>query len=226
METKQTETKTTPTTVPPIPQTTSCLLCEEYESGKKKKEYTCQTITKHPVSSLSSKTDQIIVLVEHTALTYADALVILGRSGGAREYPIVPGTDFSGIVIRLGQQWSKQQQSFVPETNTRFQLGDRVIAHGGTTGRYSDGGFSSLCYCDASTLTHIPASMTTKRAAQLGSAAVTAMYAVLEIESFHRTIKGRREVIISGASGSVGGYALVGFNLFLLTLAQLLLALY
>ena len=195
------EQKTTASAVPQDDRIRSCLLCEEYDSGNKKTEYTCQIATNHPVTTSQSQhknktkkeaTSTTLVLVEHTSLTYADALVVLGRSGGAKEYPIIPGTDFAGVCMT---------------DSDLFHVGDRVVASGGELGRSLDGGFATVCHCPLSTLTLLPSNISTKRAAQMGSAAVTAMSAVMEIELFHRQIKGKREVLVSGATGSVGGYA-------------------
>ena len=193
------KTTSTTTTTRRIPENIACLLCEEYDNGKKnnKISYTCRVVSDYPRSTLASSTlpDQVLVSVDHTALTYADALVILGRSGGAREYPIIPGTDFAGVVVA---------------EHAEFHVGDRVVAHGGQLGRAVDGGFSTLCYCSSSTVTLLPEGISTLRAAQMGSAAVTAMCAVIEIENFQYKFqhKGRKEILISGATGAVGGFAL------------------
>ena len=156
------ETKTTPTVVP-IPDTLRCLTIEEYTkdtnkpSSSKVTSYTCQVVDK-TVASLVSKPEQVLLSVEYAALTYADALVVLGRSGAAREYPIIPGADFVGVVLK--------------DNSEQFDVGDRVIAHGGELGRAIDGGFATLCYAPLSTLTRLPTNLTNKRAAMMGSAGV------------------------------------------------------
>ena len=183
----------------PIPDTLRCLTIEEYTkdtnkpSSSKVTSYTCQVVDK-TVASLVSKPEQVLLSVEYAALTYADALVVLGRSGAAREYPIIPGADFVGVVLK--------------DDSEQFDVGDRVIAHGGELGRAIDGGFATLCYAPLSTLTRLPTNLTNKRAAMMGSAAITAMCSIIEIEKFNRTIKGKREVLITGATGSVGGFCL------------------
>ena len=221
----KTETKSAINTPPQpqlgsIPETLRCLYCEEYSSENKtstnttrnssnsstgssssssKLSYTCQ-VTEKPLLFLHHKEEHVLLAVEYAALTYADALVVLGRSGGARAYPIIPGSDFVGRIISINKDSNNRED---------FHIGDRIIAHGGELGRAIHGGFSTVCSAPMSTLTRLPDNITTKHACMLGSAAITAMLAVIEIEKFHRTVKGKRHVLISGASGSIGGMALI-----------------
>ena len=208
-----------------IPETLRCLYCEEYSSENKtstnntrnssnsststsssKLSYTCQ-VTEKPLLFLHHKEQHVLLSVEYASLTYADALVVLGKSGGARAYPIIPGSDFVGRIISINKDSNIDSNNW--EDFQDFQIGDRVIAHGGELGRAIHGGFSTMCSAPMSTLTRLPDNITTKHACMLGSAAITAMLAVIEIEKFHRTVKGKKHVLISGASGSIGGMALI-----------------
>ena len=56
------------------------------------------------------------VAVSHSDLNYKDGLIVLGRSGVVRSFPIVPGIDFAGTVVR--------------SRSPRFREGDAVALTG------------------------------------------------------------------------------------------------
>jgi acrylyl-CoA reductase (NADPH) len=58
----------------------------------------------------------VTVAVEYSTVNYKDAMALSGRSPVIRQFPLIPGIDFAGIV----------------ETSSHagFQAGDRVLVNG------------------------------------------------------------------------------------------------
>ncbi len=106
---------------------------------------------------------------------------------GTRE--MVGGLDVSGIIIAKGSQVSD------------WNLGDRVLYHGNM--RRRQGGFAPKAIHDARTLTKHP-TISSVEAAASPCAGWTAFRALHD--KFHWC--GQRSIVIYGASGGVGSYAL------------------
>lgn len=134
----------------------------------------------------------IIVDIHWSTLNYKDALAICGKAGVVRQYPMVPGIDFSGVVHH--------------SEDPRFQIGQHVLLTGWGVGETHWGGLASQARVPAKYLTPLPENLSLKQAMVIGTAGFTAMLCVNALEEAGIT-PDKGEVIVSGASGGVGSTA-------------------
>lgn len=104
-----------------------------------------------------------------------------------RKFPFIPGTEVAGIVEKTGKNV------------TRFQPGQRVYA--GLS--YMGGGYAEYVKAKSSMVFHIPNNTDFIEACTYGVAGVTAYQGLVR----HGRIKEEMNVLINGASGGVGTYA-------------------
>jgi alcohol dehydrogenase/acrylyl-CoA reductase (NADPH) len=74
------------------------------------------------------KSGDILVDVDYSSLNYKDALILKNGARLVKEYPHIPGIDFSGKV--------KESE------NANFKIGDNVVVTGCRVGEVFPGGFS------------------------------------------------------------------------------------
>lgn len=110
-------------------------------------------------------------------------LMRLGLGLGAPK-DIRLGADFAGTVVEVG------------EGVTDFQPGDEVF--GGAAGAYAE-----YAVANTRSIAHKPASVSFEQAASLPIAAITALQALRD----HGQLQPGQKVLINGASGGVGTYA-------------------
>jgi transposase len=70
----------------------------------------------------------VTVAVEHSTVNYKDGLAITGKAPIIRKFPLIPGIDLAGMVLR--------------SEDPRFQSGDRVVANGFGLGETHHGGYA------------------------------------------------------------------------------------
>jgi putative YhdH/YhfP family quinone oxidoreductase len=125
-----------------------------------------------------------------------------------REYPLVPGIDLSGIVAN--------------STDSRFRVGDPVLAHGYDIGVSRDGGYAQIARLPADWVVPLTApapgnpALTTAEAAAIGTAGFTAAMSIAALER-HGLTAADGPILVTGASGGVGSCAVdiltaVGFD--------------
>ena len=135
----------------------------------------------------------VTVRVTHTTINYKDGLAITGKSPIIRRYPMIPGIDLAGVVAA--------------STNPDFRPGDRVLATGWGLGENHFGGYAGFARLRGEWLVPMPAGFTTANAMAIGTAGFTAMCSVLALEA-HGVTPERGSVLVTGASGGVGGVAI------------------
>lgn len=135
----------------------------------------------------------VLVRVSYSSLNYKDGLALTGAPGVIRNYPMVPGIDFSGVV----------EESAADD----FRPGDEVLLTGWGVGERHFGGMSQYARVQAGWLVPIPPGLDQKRAMAIGTAGFTAMQCVLALEA-KGLRPGGKEVVVTGASGGVGSVAL------------------
>jgi len=135
----------------------------------------------------------VTVRVTHTTINYKDGLAITGKSPIIRRYPMIPGIDLAGVVAA--------------STNPDFRPGDRVLATGWGLGESHFGGYAGFARLRGEWLVPLPAGFTTANAMAIGTAGFTAMCSVLALEA-HGVTPERGPVLVTGASGGVGGVAI------------------
>lgn len=137
---------------------------------------------------------EVLVAVEYAGVNYKDGLCINGLGRLIRDFPRIPGVEFSGEVI--------------DSQDPRYQPGDKVIATGWRIGEISHGGYAERARIKADHLVAVPTGMTTRQAMILGTPGLTAMFALqgLEAHGLAPTTGSEegREVLVTGAAGGVG----------------------
>ena len=76
------------------------------------------------------KSGDVLVKIEYSGLNYKDALILKNGAKLVKEYPHIPGIDFSGKVLE--------------SANQDFKSGDEVILTGCRVGEIYPGGYSQL----------------------------------------------------------------------------------
>ena len=139
------------------------------------------------------KTGDVTVKIKYSGLNYKDALILKNGARLVKEFPHIPGIDFSGVVE--------------DSSHKNFELGDEVILTGWRVGEIYFGGYSQYAKVNGDFLVKKPKNLDLRQSMILGTAGLTALMC-----SF--TTKVTREelllgdkvesVIVSGASGGVG----------------------
>jgi len=147
------------------------------------------------------KHGDVTVKVEYSGLNYKDALILKNGARLVKEFPHIPGIDFSGVV-----EESKHKE---------FKPGDEIILTGWRVGEIFFGGYSQYAKVNGDFLVKKPKNLNLRQSMILGTAGLTALMC-----SF--TTKATREelllgdkvenVIVSGASGGVGSMAVMMLN--------------
>lgn len=134
----------------------------------------------------------VLVRVSHSTVNYKDGMVMNGIGRLVREYPHVPGIDFSGTV----------EASDSPD----FKPGDAVVLTGWRVGEAHWGGHAEKARVKSEWLVPLPDGLSPANAMAVGTAGFTAMMAVQALEA-HGVKPGAGEVLVTGASGGVGSVA-------------------
>jgi len=134
----------------------------------------------------------VTVAVDYSTLNYKDGLVLSGLGGLVRQYPHVPGIDFSGSVIE--------------SQNDTFKAGDKVVLTGWRVGEIHWGGYAEQARVNAQWLTPLPDGFNTRQAMAVGTAGLTAMLGLMALEEAGLK-KDNGPVLVTGAAGGVGSIA-------------------
>lgn len=134
----------------------------------------------------------VTVAVEYSTVNYKDGLCIGPGGGLVRNYPHVPGIDFSGAVES--------------SDDDRYKPGDKVVLTGWRVGEAHWGGYSQKARVKGDWLVALPDGISTKNAMAVGTAGFTAMLAVMALED-HGLKPGNGPVLVTGAAGGVGSVA-------------------
>ncbi|MDG1764662.1 MAG: hypothetical protein P8H46_05645, partial [Paracoccaceae bacterium] len=138
---------------------------------------------------------EVVVAVEYSTVNWKDGACMGSGGGMVRNYPHVPGVDFSGTVES--------------STDPRYKQGDKVILTGWRVGEAYWGGYSQKASVKADWLVPLPSGLTTKQAMAVGTAGFSAMLALQALEDQGlKTDEG--PVLVTGAAGGVGSMATTG----------------
>ncbi|MFY0691807.1 MAG: oxidoreductase [Paracoccaceae bacterium] len=135
---------------------------------------------------------EVTVAVEYSTVNYKDGLCIGPGGGLVRNYPHVPGIDFSGTVEA--------------SEDPRYKPGDKVVLTGWRVGEAHWGGYSQKARVKADWLVPLPEGLDSRQAMAVGTAGFTAMLAVMALED-HGLEPGHGPVLVTGAAGGVGSVA-------------------
>jgi acrylyl-CoA reductase (NADPH) len=134
----------------------------------------------------------VLVEVAWSTLNYKDALAITGASPVVRNFPMVPGIDFAGVVAE--------------SSHSDFKPGDRVVLNGWGVGERHWGGLAARARVSGDWLVPLPEGISLRNAMAIGTAGYTAMLCVLALER-NGVLPGSGEVAVTGAAGGVGSIA-------------------
>jgi len=146
------------------------------------------------------KHGDVFVKVDYSSLNYKDALILKNGGKLVKEFPHIPGIDFSGTV--------EESQ------NKNFKAGDEIILTGWRVGEIFYGGYSQYAKVNGDFLVKKPNSLTTKQSMILGTAGFTALQCSLAIKAREELLLGEKvnNVVVTGASGGVGSIAVMVLN--------------
>jgi acrylyl-CoA reductase (NADPH) len=134
----------------------------------------------------------VTVRVTHTTINYKDGLAVTGRGPIIRRFPMIPGIDLAGVVES--------------SSHPAFKPGDQVLATGWGLGETHYGGYAGYARVKRDWLLPLPAEFSCASAMAIGTAGFTAMCSVMALEA-HGVTPGAGPVLVTGASGGVGGVA-------------------
>ena len=148
------------------------------------------------------KHGDVLVKVDYSDLNYKDALILNNGAKLVKEFPHIPGIDFSGPVIE--------------SDNTKFKKDDEVILTGWRVGEIYFGGYSQLAKVNGDYLVKKPKNISSKQAMILGTAGLTALLCSFAIKAREEILLGEKikDVLVTGASGGVGSIAVMILNKF------------
>jgi acrylyl-CoA reductase (NADPH) len=135
---------------------------------------------------------EVLVKVAYSTVNYKDGLVLSGKGGLVRDYPRIPGIDFSGTVEA--------------SSDPRYQAGDEVILTGWRVGEAWHGGYAHYAKVKADWLVPLPKGLSLKEAMAVGTAGLTAVFAIQALED-HGLRADQGPVLVTGVSGGVGSVA-------------------
>jgi len=143
------------------------------------------------------KTGDVLVKVDYSSLNYKDALILKNGGKLVKEYPHIPGIDFSGKVVE--------------SASSDFKSGDDVVLTGCKVGEIYPGGYSQLAKVKSDLLIKKPKSISNKNAMTLGTAGFTSLLCAFAIKAREELLLGEKvnNVLVTGATGGVGSIAVM-----------------
>lgn len=135
---------------------------------------------------------EVDIAVEWSAVNYKDAMVTVRGNRVARRSPLVPGVDLAGTVLA--------------SEDPSIAIGTKVVAHGYDLGVAHHGGFAERARVPAGWVVPLPAGLSTRRAATIGTAGFTAVLSMHRLRQVG-VVPGGGPVLVTGASGGVGSMA-------------------
>ena len=146
------------------------------------------------------KHGDVTIKVDYSDLNFKDGMILKNGGRLVKEYPHVPGIDFSGKVIQ--------------SDNSKFKEGDEVILTGYRVGEIFFGGYSQIAKVNADFLVKKPKNISTKQAMILGTAGFTSLMSAFAIQARETILLGEKvnEVLVTGATGGVGSIAVMALS--------------
>ena len=143
------------------------------------------------------KHGDVTVKVDYSDLNFKDGMILKNGGRLVKEFPHIPGIDFSGKVIE--------------SENSKFKKGDEVILTGFRVGEIFYGGYSQVAKVNGDFLVKKPKNLTTKQAMILGTAGFTSLMAAFAIKAREEILLGEKvnNVLVTGATGGVGSVAVI-----------------
>ncbi|MDR2880756.1 MAG: oxidoreductase [Azoarcus sp.] len=151
----------------------------------------CASLTS--LSSAQLDAGEVLIRVHFSSINYKDALAATGVGKVIRRFPCVGGIDLSGEVVE--------------SADPRFKVGDAVIATSYDIGVSHHGGYAEYARIPADWVIQLPSGLDLLEAMALGTAGLTAALGIVRMED-NGLAPGNGPVLVTGASGGVGGLAI------------------
>ena len=141
--------------------------------------------------------EDVLVKVEYSDLNFKDAMILKNGGKLVKEFPRIPGIDFSGTVAETN--------------NAEFKEGDKVILTGCRVGELFHGGYSQYAKIKKDFLIKCPAGINTKQAMILGTAGLTALLCAFSVKAREELLLQSKveDVLVTGSTGGVGMVAVM-----------------
>ena len=139
----------------------------------------------------------VLVKVDYSGLNYKDALILKNGAKLVKEFPHIPGIDFSGSIVE--------------SEHNDYKPGEEVILTGWRVGEIYHGGYSQFAKVNGNFLVKKPKEITSKQAMMIGTAGFTALMCSFAVKAKEELLLGEKinNVLVTGATGGVGSIAVM-----------------
>jgi acrylyl-CoA reductase (NADPH) len=146
------------------------------------------------------KHGDVTIKVDYSDLNFKDGMILENGGRLVKEFPHIPGIDFSGTVLE--------------SENSKFKEGDEVILTGFRVGEVFFGGYSQIAKVNADFLVKKPKDLTSRQAMILGTAGFTSLMSAFAIQARESILLGEKvnDVLVTGATGGVGSVAVMALS--------------
>ena len=146
------------------------------------------------------KHGDVTIKVDYSDLNFKDGMILKNGGRLVKEFPHIPGIDFSGTVLE--------------SENSKFQEGDEVILTGFRVGEVFFGGYSQIAKVNADFLVKKPKDLSGRQAMILGTAGFTSLMSAFAIQARESILLGEKvnDVLVTGATGGVGSVAVMALS--------------
>ena len=146
------------------------------------------------------KHGDVTIKVDYSDLNFKDGMILKNGGRLVKEFPHIPGIDFSGTVLE--------------SENSKFKEDDEVILTGFRVGEVFFGGYSQIAKVNADFLVKKPKDLTSKQAMILGTAGFTSLMSAFAIQARESILLGEKvnDVLVTGATGGVGSVAVMALT--------------
>ncbi len=146
------------------------------------------------------KHGDVTIKVDYSDLNFKDGMILKNGGRLVKEFPHIPGIDFSGTVLE--------------SENSKFNEGDEVILTGFRVGEVFFGGYSQITKVNADFLVKKPKDLTSRQAMILGTAGFTSLMSAFAIQARESILLGEKvnDVLVTGATGGVGSVAVMALS--------------
>jgi alcohol dehydrogenase/acrylyl-CoA reductase (NADPH) len=124
------------------------------------------------------KHGDVTIKVDYSDLNFKDGMILKNGGRLVKEFPHIPGIDFSGTVLE--------------SENSKFNEGDEVILTGFRVGEVFFGGYSQIAKVNADFLVKKPNDLTSRQAMILGTAGFTSLMSAFAIQARESILLGEK----------------------------------
>ncbi len=142
-------------------------------------------------------TGNVLVKIDYSDLNFKDAMILNNGGKLVKEYPRIPGIDFSGLVVE--------------SDDAEFKEGDKVILTGCRVGELFNGGYAEYARVQKDFLIKCPDGLNTRQAMILGTAGLTALLCAFSVKAREELLLQSKvnDVLVTGSTGGVGMVAVM-----------------